>query len=172
MQTQDRRTARTRKAAVNAFLELLFEQGYEAVTVAAVAARADLGRSTVYEHFRTKDDLLDAALDSPVGILAADPPDAAALSAFADHVRERAGQVRLLLAPPLRSRMARVLATRFEARLRAQGAAPALAALRALTAAEGQLAALALWAQGGAGLKAAVVGAELARLGRLGAEPT
>jgi AcrR family transcriptional regulator len=161
----DRRTERTRHAAVGAFIDLLFEQGYEAVTMAAVAERAGLGRSTVYEHFRTKDALLEASLAGPIGVLAADPPDAAALGALAEHVRERAGQVRLVLAQPLRSRIAGVLAGRIEARLRAAGMAAGPAQLRALTTAEGQLAALALWVRPGSGLTAPALVDELARLG-------
>jgi AcrR family transcriptional regulator len=166
----DRRKRRTRKAAVGAFVELLMAQGYDAVAMTAVAERADLGRSTLYEHFRTKDDLLAASLDWPLGVLAADPPDTAALLRLIEHLRERSGAVRILLEQPLRSRIARMLAARIAPGLRARGAAGPRADVRALACAEGQLAALALWMQGG-GVAAAVLAEELARLAAAATAP-
>jgi len=162
----DRRKQRTRQAALAAFSSLLMEQGYESVSVAAVAERAGVGRSTLYEHFRTKDDLLDAALDRPLAQLAADPPDPARLQALLEHVRANAGAVRVVLAQPLRSRVARVLAARTAPRLRAHGLAASLAELRALALAEAQLAAMAHWLRGG-GPGVAETAAELARLAQL-----
>ena len=67
----DRPIQRTRKAAVGAFIELLMAEGYDAVAMTAVAERADPGRSTLYGHFRTKDDLLAASMDWPLRVLAA-----------------------------------------------------------------------------------------------------
>ena len=171
----DRRSERTRAAALSAFAGLLMERGYDAVSVAGVAERAGVGRSTLYEHFRTKDDLLAASLERPLAPLAAHPPDAAALCGLLDHVRANAGAVRLLLAQPMRSREARVLAARIGARLRAGGLAPALADLRAVGVAEAQLALIALWLAGGTlnappggpgAQVAATVATELARIAR------
>jgi AcrR family transcriptional regulator len=166
----DRRTQRTRKAAVGAFIELLMTEGYDAIAMTAVAERADLGRSTLYEHFRTKDDLLAVSMDWPLRVLAADPPDPAALLALIEHVRERSGAVRVLLEQPLRSRIARLLAARLAPGLRARGASGPRADVRALACAEGQLAALGLWMQG-SGVPAAVLADELARLSGAAAAP-
>jgi hypothetical protein len=77
-------------------------------------------------------------------------------------VRAHAGAVRLLLAQPLRSRVARVLAARTAAQLRARGTPAELAELRACGAAEAQLAMLALWLRGGA-IDTDAMAAELAR---------
>ena len=159
----DRRKQRTRKAAVGAFIELLMTEGYEAVAMTAVAERADLGRSTLYEHFRTKDDLLAAAMDWPLRVLAADPPDPAALLMLIEHVRERSAAVRVLLEQPLRSRIARLLAARLLPGLRARGVTGPRADVRALACAEGQLAVLGWWMQGG-GIAAPALADELARL--------
>jgi AcrR family transcriptional regulator len=166
----DRRKQRTRKAAVGAFVELLMTQGYEAVAMTAVAERADLGRSTLYEHFRTKDDLLAASLDWPLAVLAADPPDPAALQRLIEHVRERSGAVRIMLEQPLRSRIARLLAARIAPGVRVRGVPGPRADVRALACAEGQLAALGLWMQG-SGVPAGVLAEELARLARAVAAP-
>jgi AcrR family transcriptional regulator len=161
----DRRKQRTREAALIAFSSLLMEQGYEAVTVAGVAARAGVGRSTLYEHFRTKDDLLAASLDRRLDALAAEPPDPGRLQALLEHVRANAGAVRIVLAQPLRSRVARVLAARIGAGMRARGLLAPLAELRALALAEAQLAVIAHWLHVGVP-GAADAAAELARIAR------
>ncbi|MGH9056396.1 MAG: TetR/AcrR family transcriptional regulator [Acidimicrobiales bacterium] len=55
-----------------AALELVAEQGYERVTVDAIAARAGAGKATLYRRWRSKADLvMDALADiKPIGTLA------------------------------------------------------------------------------------------------------
>lgn len=60
----DRRQSKTRKAVFNAFVELLSEKGYSNTTIQDIITRADIGRSTFYSHFQTKDDLLNALCES------------------------------------------------------------------------------------------------------------
>ena len=60
----DRRVRRTRKAIVGAFNELLFAKGYDAISAGDVAERADVGRSTFYQHYSGKDDVLTQSLAS------------------------------------------------------------------------------------------------------------
>ena len=55
----DRRRRKTRRAIYEAFEDLMRTEHYSAVTVAQIIDRADVGRSTFYAHFETKDDLLD-----------------------------------------------------------------------------------------------------------------
>jgi AcrR family transcriptional regulator len=55
----DRRQRKTRKAIFDAFEQLMNEEHYASVTVGQIIERADIGRSTFYAHFATKDDLLD-----------------------------------------------------------------------------------------------------------------
>ena len=69
----DRRKQRTRKAAAGAFIELRMTEGCDAVAMTAVAERADLGRSTLYDHFRTKDDLPAAVLSEELARLSGAP---------------------------------------------------------------------------------------------------
>ncbi len=54
----DRRTARTRTGLADALVSLVLEKGYEAVTVQDILDRANVGRSTFYTHFKSKEELL------------------------------------------------------------------------------------------------------------------
>lgn len=58
MSENDRRVRRTRATLHRALIELMIERGYDRVTVQDVLNRADVGRSTFYAHFHSKDDLL------------------------------------------------------------------------------------------------------------------
>lgn len=59
----DRRVLRTKRALRSALLEVIVERGYDAVSVQAIADRADVGRATFYTHYADKEDLLLGSLD-------------------------------------------------------------------------------------------------------------
>ncbi|MEM7116825.1 MAG: TetR/AcrR family transcriptional regulator [Chloroflexota bacterium] len=54
----DRRVKRTRALLNNALMQLIREKGYDNVTIEDITERANLGRTTFYLHYQSKDDLL------------------------------------------------------------------------------------------------------------------
>ena len=59
MPKRDRRVSKTKKAIYQAFLQLLNDKGYDATTVQDIIDLADVGRSTFYCHYESKELLLD-----------------------------------------------------------------------------------------------------------------
>lgn len=60
--TEDRRVRRTRTALTETFLELVVERPYDDIAVGDIIERAGVGRSTFYQHFANKEDLLRQSL--------------------------------------------------------------------------------------------------------------
>ncbi|MBN9310326.1 MAG: TetR/AcrR family transcriptional regulator [Devosia sp.] len=54
----DRRVRKTREALYSAFVALIVERGYDAISVQDIIDAADVGRTTFYAHFKSKDELL------------------------------------------------------------------------------------------------------------------
>ena len=63
----DRRQKKTRTSIFNAFIMLLSQQNYNRITVQEIIDKANVGRSTFYAHFETKDDLLKALCEELFG---------------------------------------------------------------------------------------------------------
>lgn len=55
----DLRVLRTKKMIFDAFVVLVEEKGYEAVTIQDIASQAMINRATFYAHFKDKNDLYD-----------------------------------------------------------------------------------------------------------------
>jgi AcrR family transcriptional regulator len=59
---EDRRVQRTRLTLRSAMVSLIREKGFEALTVQDIIDRANVGRSTFYSHFKSKEDLLTGSV--------------------------------------------------------------------------------------------------------------
>src|SRR6202021_1581155 len=59
------RSEQAEHAIIEATLDLFAEQGFEGVCVEAVAARAGVGKATIYRRWPNKEELLLAAFGSP-----------------------------------------------------------------------------------------------------------
>lgn len=55
----DKRIIKTKEAIYQAFIELLNEKGYDAMRVQDIIERAQIGRSTFYAHYESKELLLE-----------------------------------------------------------------------------------------------------------------
>ncbi len=70
----DRRSQRTRKALRNAFVELMMEKGYDAISIKDIIERANVGRSTFYSHYADKERLFVSQLDHLMELLSDHTP--------------------------------------------------------------------------------------------------
>ncbi|MBL8232169.1 MAG: TetR/AcrR family transcriptional regulator [Bryobacterales bacterium] len=57
---RERKKLQTRSHLMETAIRLFAEQGIEATTVDQIAAQADLGKGTLYNYFRTKEDIIVA----------------------------------------------------------------------------------------------------------------
>jgi len=143
----DRRSRRTRDALGSAFVKLLLTRGYEAVTIGEICDTGNVGRSTFYAHYKTKEDLLEESLHGPsAGLAACVSGDATrqGLLPLLAHFSEQKHLNRIFFEPPVRTIWVRTLARQIESRL-PRGAR---SGLKALIVAEMQVALLTHWLTG------------------------
>jgi AcrR family transcriptional regulator len=130
----DPRARRTREALLQAFFALVLSQPFEELSAEQIAAHAGVGRSTFYEHFRGKNELLAASIAGPFGALAdtvAEKDNTERLTRVLEHFWQNRHVARALFNGPMRARMAAVLERLVRQRLRADRAASARFALPA-----------------------------------------
>ena len=63
-QLNDRRVARTKATLQHALISLTLKKGYDATTIKDICDEANVGRSTFYAHFTSKDDLKRSGLEN------------------------------------------------------------------------------------------------------------
>lgn len=108
--TKDRRVRRTHAALQHALIELVEEQDLAQLTVADVAERADVSRSTFYDHYKDVHELAEAACTAMIDELIESLPalhneshdeqaPSQSLLAFFTNFAEHAGLYRSLLGP-------------------------------------------------------------------------
>ena len=152
----DRQVRKTREAIVAAFNELILERRYQAIRVADIIGLADIGRSTFYEHFRDKDDVLRRSLGGILTPMADATGDACDTTRLGDALAHFCDQRRLalgLLSGPSSREVTAVLVglieERLTARIRASGVTTAIpTALVAAQAAGAMLGLVRVWLDG------------------------
>jgi AcrR family transcriptional regulator len=73
----DRRVQKTRTLLHGALASLVHEKSYDDIIVKEILARANVGRSTFYAHYRDKDELLDGGIRELLHVDVACPPERA-----------------------------------------------------------------------------------------------
>lgn len=58
------RSVQSHQAILEATLELLAEMGYQAMSIEAIAARAGVGKATIYRRYSSKEELVADAIES------------------------------------------------------------------------------------------------------------
>jgi AcrR family transcriptional regulator len=134
---------------------LLEPRRYDQIRVGDIVERADVGRSTFYEHYRNKDEILAESIQGPFSAFARSVEAGAAaavLHPMLNHFWQNRGLARAVFGGA-RRKVARILAAMLQERLSAR-AQPATAkdALRiklaAFALAEAQIGTLAAWLSG------------------------
>jgi len=94
-------------------VELIRVDGWSAATVSAIAARADVGRTTFYEHFDDREHLLQVCVDDLVSSFLA-PGDDHGVARMAEHVLEVGPEMHnFVQLPQFRRALARATADAF-----------------------------------------------------------
>jgi AcrR family transcriptional regulator len=117
----EKRSVHTRNALLSAFRDLILDKPYGDLTVADIVGRAQVGRSTFYEHFPGKDGLLAASIAGPFSALADTVgvnDNVPQLVELLEHFWAQRRLARELLVGASRERSVRVLVGQIERRLR------------------------------------------------------
>ena len=119
-ETKDRRVNRTRRAIFDAFAEHVLKRRYDEIKVADVIETANVGRSTFYEHFKSKDDVLLSSIEPLFAVLAdaaTGRPERKQLMFVLSHFWEQRALARIIFASDLYFKMVRKLSGMVQARL-------------------------------------------------------
>lgn len=163
----DPRSQRSREAVRTAFNRLVVSTPWARIRVQDIVAAAGVARSTFYEHFASKQALLQDVLVGPFSILAGALDahcDAARFDALLAHFWEHREQARTFLDGALHRRSMAVLSPLLLAGIRSRHARLLLPdELAATTLAALQLSILRSWLRHGRADQRAVVGEALRR---------
>lgn len=163
---EDRRVRRTRAALTEAFLDLVVDRPYDGIAVGDIIERAGVGRSTFYQHFANKEDILRQSLAPGFEALSeclGERADPARLVFWAETFWTNRRVVRVLLGGTVRPFLVRTLAQRIEPWLPAVSIPKPLAAAQV---AEAQLGLVYAWVAGRSPCAAADIAPALAATSR------
>lgn len=84
----DRRVKKTRGLLKDALVALISEKGFDAVSIADILDRANVGRSTFYMHFDNKQDLLHSCFEDFSSLFEQQNMSAADIGSGADYYKK------------------------------------------------------------------------------------
>jgi AcrR family transcriptional regulator len=122
----DKRVLRTRTWIVQAFNELIFRRNYSGLATDTIIKLAGVGRSTFYEHFRNKDEVLVHSVRWILSALADAVTDAGSMyriCSVLDHILDQKATAAPLLVGPGGAAIIVELTNLIEKRLVARDAA-------------------------------------------------
>jgi AcrR family transcriptional regulator len=172
---RNRRVDRTYHELLSAFRDVMFERGYSRLTVRAIIDRANVGRSTFYEHFRNKEDVLResiAPILTPLADILSPNHSGERLRGIVEHVWAVRERIASAMLGPTRPLIVHLLAELLEERLASLAAEPGRpprpVPLRLIAGAlaEAQIGLLATWIRGEAPASADAVAQALVELTR------
>jgi AcrR family transcriptional regulator len=150
--TDDRRVRRTRRAIEMAFNNLVFTRDFDDIRIPDILSAADVARSTFYQHFKSKDDLLCSVMAPILGPLAqagSQREPSQHLLFVAQHLWENRRLGRAVFTGTTRVAIVRQLTREIELLLVAAGSAPSLPiAYVASVIAQWEIASLEEWLSG------------------------
>ncbi len=150
----DSRAERTRSALLQAFVQLIFRDGFESLSVQDIVSEAGTARSTFYEHFSSKDDILRASMGPLFDVVAdcvTEEGPSPALTKVLAHFWENRRLADRTFSGSARVILARSLSEMIEARLHAANEGRPLLLpyrLAAIQLAEAQFALIENWLRG------------------------
>jgi AcrR family transcriptional regulator len=109
---------------LQAFRDLVLAQPYDCISVADIALRAGVGRSTLYEHFAGKDALLAGSIAAPFSVLAdtlRGRSNDARLAALLEHFWANRPLARAIFLGPVRRKTIAVLVGQIEQVIQERG---------------------------------------------------
>lgn len=120
----DQRTRKTRKALLDSLVGLVHERRFDEIAVGDIIERAEVGRSTFYDHYRSKDDMIVETMAGMLAVMAnvvTESADVAHLELVLRHFQDNRKSARHFFASnsgaPVMSRVSRELARLIEAHL-------------------------------------------------------
>jgi AcrR family transcriptional regulator len=105
---------------MSASVNLILTRGYEDLSVESIAESANVGRSTFYLHFRSKDDIVQQSLARPsraLAVIVGQDGSRERIVAQLEHFHSQRKLNKVFFAQPLRSHWVKCLAGLIEPRL-------------------------------------------------------